>query len=118
MDASQWEPIADRIASAHPDAGFDGERRAAYLDALGGLPADAVSRAVDVLLLEPRAAPPSPAVIRQAVRRADTPQPSSPWLDAVASARRTHLPALALLSSAVSALALIGIAIWWLSSGA
>jgi hypothetical protein len=76
-----------------------------------------VSRAVDALLLEPRAAPPSPAVIRQAVRRAGAPEPTSAWLEAVASARRSHLPALALLSGAVSAIALIAIAAWWLWSG-
>ncbi len=117
MNASQWEPIADRIAAAHPGAGFDDARRAEYLEALAPLPADAVAEAVDGLLLEPRAAPPSAAVIRQAARRVREPGPREAWLDAADTARRAYLPALALLSSAVTVLALAGIAIWWLWSG-
>lgn len=117
MDASQWEPIADRIAAAHPGAGFDEAARARYLEALAPLPADAVSEAVDDLLLEPRPGPPSAAVIRQAVRGAREPGPQGAWLDAADTARRTYFPALALLSSAVTVLALAGIAIWWLWSG-
>jgi hypothetical protein len=117
MDASQWEPIAERIAAAFPDAGFDGARRAAYLDALSTLPADAVSRAVDGLLTQPRAAPPSAAVIRQAVKRADVPAQDRAWLAPAEAVRRAYLPALVLLSSAVAALALVGIAIWWAWGG-
>ncbi len=117
MDASQWEPIAERIAAAFPDAGFDAPRRAAYLDALSALPADAVSRAVDALLTEAREGPPSAAVIRQAVRRADAPAAEGAWLAPADAVRRAHLPALALLSSAVTALALIGIAVWWVWAG-
>lgn len=117
MDASQWEPIAARIAAAYPDAGFDETRREAYLETLAALPADAVSRAVDALLTEPRAAPPSAPVIRQAVRRADAPATDPEWLAAAGGARRSWVPALAIVSSALSAIALGALAVWWLWSG-
>ena len=117
MDASEWHPIAECIAAAYPGADFGAERRAEYLDALRALPAEEVSRAVDDLLTEARSGPPSAPVIRQAVRRAGDPVVRPQRLDAASAARRAQISALAFISSAVSALALVGIGIWWLWSG-
>ncbi len=117
MDASEWHPIAERIAATYPGADFGAERRAEYLDALRALPAAEVSRAVDHLLTEARSGPPSAPVIRQAVRRAGDPAVRSRGVDAASAARRAQISALAFISSAVSALALAGIGIWWLWSG-
>lgn len=116
MDASQWEPIADRLAAAFPDGGFDADRRARYLEALAPLPADGVARAVGQLLSEARAAPPSAAVIRQEVLHPRAPEAGAAWLD-MAGSVRTRLPTLALLSTLVTVLALAAIAMWWLWSG-
>lgn len=116
MDASQWEPIADRLAAAFPDAGFDAARRMRYLDALAPLPADGVARAVDQLLSEARAAPPSAAVIRQEVLHPRAPAPGTGWLD-MAGPVRARLPTLALASTLVTVLALAALAMWWLWSG-
>ena len=115
MDASQWEPIADRLAAAFPDSGFDADR-AEYLQALAPLPADGVARAVDALLDEARSAPPSAAVIRREALHPRAPAPGAAWLD-VAGSVRARLPTLALLSTLFTVLALAALAMWWLWSG-
>ena len=116
MTSSEWEPIADRISAAFPQAGFGPERRAEYLAALGALPAAAVGSAVDALLLEPRGAPPSAPVIRQAVLRAGRRAPRSAPPDPGLANQRARIYGLSFLSSAISAIALVVIAVWWLWS--
>lgn len=116
MTSSEWEPIADRISAAFPTADFGPERRAEYLAALAALPAAGVGSAVDALVLEPRGAPPSAPVIRQAVLRAGRPAPASPRSDPAQAIQRARIYGLSFLSSAVSAIALVLIAIWWLWS--
>ncbi len=116
MTASEWEPIADRLASAYPASDFGAERRAEYLEALGALDARAVGSAVDALLREPRSAPPSAPVIRQAVLRTGRPVPRTPPPEPGLSIQRARIHGLSFLSSAFSALALVLLAVWWLWS--
>ena len=113
MTSAEWEPIADRIAAAFPKADFAAERRAEYLAALEALPAASVATAVETLLREPRSGPPSAPVIRQAVVR---PAPSAPAPALGLPIDRARIYGLSFLSSAVSALALVLLAVWWLWS--
>lgn len=114
MTAAEWEPIADRLASAYPASDFGAERRAEYLEALGAFGAEAVASAVDALVRETRSAPPSAPVIRQAVLRAGRPGPRTPAPEPGLAIQRARIYGLSFLSSAVSALALILLVVWWL----
>ena len=114
MTSSEWEPVADRVAAAFPKADFGPERRAEYLHALEALPADGVSRAVNALLREPRADPPSAPVIRQAVLRAARPARPSARPDPALVIQRARIYGLSFVSSALSAVVLVVLAVWWL----